>query len=102
MEIDSTTRCVVALDEVVQTLEQGRVRRLLSGKPSDKMILECVGCGHLQATEGSCQYCKHSLMVADCAQEVLIRKAVLTDAEIAVPPLEALNARRGVAALLRF
>jgi hypothetical protein len=101
-EIDSSHHCAVALDEVVQMLEQGRVRKLVLGKANDDMMVECSRCGHLQAVNDPCQYCGNSLMLAVGTQEALIRKSLLTDARIAVPPLTAPGAREGVAALLRL
>jgi hypothetical protein len=101
-EIDSTTQCALALDEIVQMVEQGRVRQLVLGKPSDQMMAECSRCGHLQTPGDSCQYCRNSLMLAVHTQEGLIARSLLTDAGIALPSVEASNAPEGVAALLRF
>jgi hypothetical protein len=100
-EVDGTTQCVVGLDEIVQVLEQGRVQKLILGKPSDQMMVECSRCGHLQTSDDPCQYCNNPLMLAVRTQEALIQRSLLTDAEIAIPPFELSNARTGAAALLR-
>jgi hypothetical protein len=88
---------------VLQELEEGRVHTLLLGPPSDAEILKCGRCG-LVVADGvhTCPFCSNGELEAANAQEVLVRKALLTGAEIV--PIDTLDASVAgdVAALLRY
>jgi hypothetical protein len=101
-KVNSAAQHAAGLEEVGQLLEQGRVQKLVLGKPSDDVILECQRCGHLQAVVDHCQYCGSRAMLVDPAEEALIRKALLTDAEIVSAGMQTSYGIDGVAALLRF
>jgi peptide subunit release factor 1 (eRF1) len=101
-KVYSATQHAVGFDEVGQLLEQGRVHKLLLGKPSDDVILECQRCAHLQAVVDHCQYCGSQAMFVGPWEEALIRKALLTGVEIIAPGMQTSYGIDGAAALLRF
>ncbi len=90
------------LDQVLDNLEQGRVQKVLLGKPFPEMVAECGQCGHLHAGTGDkCVFCTSSTHLV-FAEEALIRKALLTEAEILLPGPEGSYGRNEVAAWLRY
>ncbi len=99
---ESISHGAVGLDQVLDNLEEGRVHTLLLGTQSNEMITECWQCAHLHAgTGGKCVFCgsdTHAVL----AQEALIRKALLTEAEILLPPPGASPVFDSVAAWLRY
>jgi peptide subunit release factor 1 (eRF1) len=101
-KVYTDTQYAVGFDEVGQLLEQGRVQKLVLGKPSDDVVLECQRCAHLQEAVDRCQYCGNLTMFVGPWEEALIRKALLTDVEIVTPGMKTSYGIEGVAALLRF
>ncbi len=91
------------LDQVLDCLEQGRVQKLLLGDSSGDMITECRQCGHLHSVSGDkCVFCGSGNIHAALAEEALIRKALLTEAEILLPDSNASYGWEGVVAWLRY
>ncbi len=88
---------------VLEELEQGRVHTLLLGPPSNETVLECRSCANAVA-DGvhCCPACGKAELQEVNAQELLVRKALLTGAEIV--PIDGLEASitGDVAALLRY
>jgi Bacterial archaeo-eukaryotic release factor family 10 len=102
---ESVSHGVIGLDQVLESLEEGRVQKLLVGKPSNTTISECGQCGHLHSPAASqCVFCGSSNTHAVLAEEALIRKALLTEAEILLPGPGARDKDEcdGVAAWLRY
>ncbi len=100
---EGSSHSAVGLDQVLESLEEGRVQKLLVGKRSDERISECQQCSHLHAGVGSkCVFCGSSNTHAILAEEALIRKALLTEAEILLPGPGASSRCDGVAAWLRY
>lgn len=100
---ESISHGVVGLDQVLDTLEEGRVQKLLLGTRSNEMITECRQCAHLHSgTADKCVFCGSNNTHAVLAEEALIRKALLTEAEILLPPPGASQVFDSVAAWLRY
>lgn len=100
---EDSAHSVIGLDQVLESLEQGRVQKLLLGKHSGEMIAECRQCGHLYAgIADNCVFCGSGEIHAILAEEALIRKALLTEAEILLPAPGASYGYDGVAAWLRY
>lgn len=94
---------VTGFDEVLECLEEGRVQKLLLGRCSNDMVAECRKCGRLYAgVEDGCVFCGSTDVHAVLAEEALIRKALLTGAEILLPAPGASYGYEGVAAWLRY
>ena len=99
---EGSARSAIGLDQVVDNLEQGRVQKLLLGKRSNEMISECGQCGHLHAGLGvQCVFCG-SKTHAVLAEDALIRRALVTEAEILLPGPDTSYGHDDVAALLRY
>jgi hypothetical protein len=100
---DDSSHSAFGMNEVLEGLEEGRVQKLLLGEPSDEEFCECRQCSHLHAgARGSCVFCGSHKVHAVLAQTALIRKALLTDAEILLPSPGAPYANKETAAWLRF
>ncbi len=100
---ESVSHGAVGLDQVLDHLEEGRVHTLLLGTQSNEMITECRQCGHLHSGTGEkCLFCGSNNTHAVLAEEALIRKALLTEAEILLPPPGASQVFDNVAARLRY
>lgn len=99
---EGSSHSAFGLNQVLENLEEGRVQKILLGKQSDEKVSECLKCGHLHAgIQDKCVFCGSSNTHAVLAQEALIRKALLTEAEILLPsPGDAGSDR--VAAWLRY
>lgn len=88
---------------VYQALQEGRVQTLLLGPASEATIQLCTQCGYvLSDAATSCAACQSGELEAVNAQEFLVRKALLTDAEIVAASDFTTLATGHVAALLRY
>ena len=100
---EDSSRSAVGLNQVLESLEEGRVQKLLLGAPSDEKISECLQCGHLHAgVQGNCVFCGNSNTHAVPGQEALIRKALSTEAEILLRGPGGAYGSDQVAAWLRY
>jgi peptide subunit release factor 1 (eRF1) len=100
---ESVSHGVIGLDQVLESLEEGRVQKLLLGKRSNTEISECRQCGHLHSpVADQCVFCGSSDTHAVLADEALIRKALLTGVEIFLREPGASDEYEGVAAWLRY
>lgn len=99
---EGSSHSAVGLNQVLENLAEGRVQKILLGKLSNEKVSDCLQCGSLHAgIQGKCVFCGSSNTHAVLAQEALIRKALLTEAEILLPcPGDAGSDR--VAAWLRY
>ena len=67
----------------LRSLIEGRVQKLMLGRPVEGTVSKCDRCGHVQPrADGPCMFCGNTSLHALEADEGLIRQAVLTDAEI--------------------
>jgi rubrerythrin len=98
----SSAHSARGLDEVLGCLQEGRVQKLVVGKPLGEMIYECRRCGRLWTGDGNCLLCGSNNVCPSPAEEALIRKALVTEAEIVFPALGASYGCEGVAAQLRY
>lgn len=100
---ESVSHGVIGLDQVLENLEEGRVQKLLLGNSSGTTISECSGCGRLYPALGiPCVFCRSGNTHEVLAEEALIRKALLTGAEIFLPITGASDGFEGAAAWLRY
>jgi Bacterial archaeo-eukaryotic release factor family 10 len=99
---ESVSHAVIGLDQVLESLEEGRVQKLLLGKRSDTEISECGQCRRLHSPVATqCVFCGSNDTHAVLAEEALIRKALLTGVEILLPRPGDFE-YEGVAAWLRY
>jgi peptide subunit release factor 1 (eRF1) len=88
---------------VYRALQEGRVKTLLLGPDSEATIRLCTQCGYaLPDAATSCTSCQSEELEAVKAQEFLVRKALLTDAEIVAVSDFTTLATGQVAAVLRY
>jgi hypothetical protein len=108
---DYPARGVQAVNAIMERLVEGRVQKLMLGKPvvnplasaAERFVSECDNCGHLQRrTDGPCIFCEHPSLHDVEAEEGLIRQAVLTDAEILTYEENEIPGFKGAAAWLRY
>ena len=87
----------------MERLIEGRVQKLMLGRPVDGAVDECDHCGRVQPpTDGPCMFCGNTSLHGLEAEEGLIRQAVLTDAEILTFDGDEVPGFTGAAALLRY
>jgi hypothetical protein len=93
----------VGVQAVTERLVEGRVQKLMLGKPVDGEVNECDNCGRVQPRKGGpCIYCLNTSLHGVAADEGLIRQAVLTHAEILTFDEGEVPGFSGAAALLRY
>jgi peptide subunit release factor 1 (eRF1) len=95
-------RGALGVSEVLQALIGGRAQKLVLGKLPNQTISECGACGRMLAGAGQNCVCGNSRMRYMSADEGLIRKALLTDAEVFLVATETVPGFGGAAALLRY
>ena len=103
-EINETpSRGAVGVEDVLEALLAGRVRKLVLGRLPGQTISECNACGRMMAVAGhNCRSCGNVEVCYLPAEEGLIRQALLTDAEILLVETGAVPGFNGAAALLRY
>jgi hypothetical protein len=100
---DEPAHGAVGVNAVMERLIEGRVQKLMLGRPVDGAVGECDHCRHLQPhTEGPCVFCGNTSLHGLEADEGLIRQAVLTDAEILTFDGDEVPGFTGAAASLRY
>jgi hypothetical protein len=88
---------------VMERLIEGRVRKLLLGRPIEGTLGECDNCGHaLARTDEACLFCGSTRVHEIPAEEALVRQAVLTDAGILTFDADEVPICQGAAALLGY
>jgi hypothetical protein len=93
----------VGVNAVMERLIEGRVQKLMLGRPVEGDVSECETCGRLQPhTDVSCIFCNGTRLHSLVADEGLIRQAVLTDAEILTFEQNEVPDFIGAAALFRY
>jgi hypothetical protein len=100
---DEPAHGAVGVNAVMECLIEGRVQKLMLGRPVDGAVSECDNCGRLQPrTDGPCMFCGNASLHGLEADEGLTRQAVLTDAEILTFDGDEVPGFTGTAALLRY
>jgi peptide subunit release factor 1 (eRF1) len=88
---------------VMKHLNEGRVEKLLLGRPVDGTVSECDNCGRVQPpSDRPCIFCGKTGLHDLAADEGLIRQAILADTEILTLEEDDLPGFTGAAALLRY
>jgi peptide subunit release factor 1 (eRF1) len=97
------SRSALGVSDVLQSLIEGRVRKLVLGGLLNQTIAECKSCERMAATAGRhCVFCSSSDICSLAAEEGLLRQALLTDAEILFVGADTASGFNGAAALLRY
>lgn len=100
---DDPAHGAVGVDAVMERLIEGRVLKLMLGRPVEGFVSECNNCGRVQPrTDGPCMFCTNRSLHDLAADEGLIRQAVSTDAEILTFDENELPGFNGAAALHRY
>src|ERR1700733_1356211 len=93
----------VGVNAVMESLIEGRIQKLMLGRPVEGTVSECDNCGHVQPrADGPCIFCSNISLHSLDADEGLIRQAVLTDAEILTFDGDEVPGFTGPAGLLRY
>lgn len=101
--IEDPSRSAIGIDNVLQRLEEGRVRRLFLGAVPETESLECAKCGTwLRQGTAACQRCGADESHSTPTAELLLRKALASGADVLAPPTTYLDEGRVVGALLRY
>jgi hypothetical protein len=103
-EIDEEpARRATGVKDVLEALLAGRVEKLVVGRLPGQTISECKACGRMMAVPGhDCVACGNAEGFYMTAEEGLIRRALLTDAEILFVEADSVPGFNGAAALLRY
>ena len=97
------SQSAVGVDQVLRSLESGRVHTLVLGNLSRADVNECADCNKWwEKTSDTCVACGSSNMVTIPAEELLLRKALSTGAEILTPEAEIAHLFGDVGAILRY
>jgi peptide subunit release factor 1 (eRF1) len=97
------SRAALGVEAVLPALLAGRAQKLVLGSLPGQTISECKACGCLMAVAGPhCLSCGHAELEPVAAEEVLIRQALLSDAQILLVEADTAPAFNGAAALLRY
>ena len=100
---EAPTRSAVGIERVLQSLEEGRVRKLFLGTVPEGETRECALCGKWQPTAlSACYACKSTDLRTIPFGELMVRKALLSDAEILAPESGQQIEDHTVGALLRY
>lgn len=91
----------VGLEPVLRNLESGRVQPLFLGDISGRSVTECSNCTKWLQTDALCPTCGNSYTHTLPAEELLLRKALSTGANIVVPDFSMATSFGEVGALLR-
>lgn len=99
---EEPSRGALGLNDVLNSLLEGRVQKLVLGQLPNQTVSECQACGQLLAEAGKKCACGSDDVRYLAAEEGLIRQALLTDAEIMFVEPGAVPGFIGAAALLRY
>jgi hypothetical protein len=100
---DEPAHGAVGVNAVMESLIEGRIQKLMLGRPVEGTVSECDNCGHVQPrADGPCIFCSNISLHSLDADEGLIRQAVLTDAEILTFDGDEVPGFTGPAGLLRY
>jgi hypothetical protein len=103
-EIDEApARRAIGVKDVLEALLAGRVERLVLGRLPGQTIFGCKACGRMTAAAGhNCVACGNAEGSYMAAEEGLIRRGLLTDAEILFFEVDSVPGFNGAAALLHY
>jgi len=99
---EGTVLSAVGVDPVLRELESGRVQTLFLGDISGKNVTECGNCHKWLNTVNLCPACGSSYIKILPAEELLLRKALSTGANIIAPDLAMVALFGEVGAILRY
>ncbi len=100
---EKPSHSAVGVENVLRSLESGRVHRLFLGDPAGSNVNQCANCGEWWfMSKDVCAKCGSSDVFSMPTEELLFRKALLTDAEILAPDITTASLFDGVGALLRY
>ena len=100
---DDPAHGAVGVNPVMERLIEGRVQKLVLGKPVEGTVSACGNCERLQPhSDAPCMFCGNTALHDLAADEGLIRQAVITDAEILTFDENEIQDFRGAAAWLRY
>jgi hypothetical protein len=100
---ESSSRAALGLQDVLYSLAEGRVQKLVLGKLFNQTVAECLDCGHLWAEAGqNCVLCGSTQLRYMAADEGLVRQALITGADLVFAGEDGIAGLGGVAALLRY
>ena len=100
---ESPSRAALGLVDVLRSLRDGRVQKLVLGGLSNQTISECQDCRRMWSEAGhNCVFCGSGRVRYIAAEEGLIRQALTTDSEILLVEEDVIPGFSGAAALLRY
>ena len=100
---ESPSRAALGLVDVLRSLCDGRVQKLVLGGLSNQTISECQDCRRMWSEAGhNCVFCGSGRVRYIAAEEGLIRQALTTDSEILLVEEDVIPGFGGAAALLRY
>jgi peptide chain release factor subunit 1 len=100
---ESSARAVFGFNDVLCSIGEGRVRRIVLGNLARQAATECLDCNRTWLDAGQkCVFCNSSRVCSMAAEEALVRGALKTDAEIIFAADHEILVPAGVAALLRY
>ena len=100
---EKPTQSAVGVDQVLRSLELGRVHRLVLGNLSGAEVNECADCNQWwRNTSDICAACGSATISVIPAEELLLRKALLTGAEILTTDTATACLFGDVGAILRY
>ena len=93
----------VGVEPVLRSLASGRVQKLFLGNVPDTEVYACVGCNTWSSkASDKCPACGNAEVYAIPAEELLLREALRTHAEVLVPDGAIAASLDPVGALLRY
>lgn len=100
---ENSLRAAFGFNDVLYSLGEGRVRRIVLGNMAQQTATECLDCNRTWPDAGeNCVFCHGTRVCSIVAEEALIRQALKTDAEVLFAPEGEIPVPAGVAALLRY
>ena len=100
---ENPERSAIGIEAVLGALQAGRAQKILLTAKNDLIVGECFDCNGCVLGEGSpCPACGGSTIGRIRADELLLRKALISNAEILSTDGLASDQANGVAALLRY
>ncbi|MGA9799086.1 MAG: hypothetical protein WBQ68_08740 [Terriglobales bacterium] len=100
---EEPARRATGVKDVLEALLAGRVEKLVVGRLPGQTISDGKACGRMTAVPGhNCAACGNAEGFYMAAEEGLIRRALLTDAEILFVEADSAPGFNGAAALLRY
>ena len=100
---ESPSRAALGLTDVLRSLRDGRVDKLVLGALPNQAISECQDCHRMWSEAGNnCVFCGSGHVRYTAAEEGLIRQALTTQSEILMVERDVIPGFGGAAALLRY